>query len=41
MKTILLIIAAAGLAVAGRPKLVHLLTVTTGTWVGTPENHTR
>lgn len=38
MKPLLLIAAAVALVVAGRSKLVHVLTATTGTWVGTPED---
>ena len=38
MKPLMILLAAVAIAVAGRSKLVHILTATTGTWVGTPEN---
>ena len=36
MRKLALVAALAGAAVAGRRRLVHLLTRTTGTWVGAP-----
>ncbi len=37
MRSLLTMIGIAGAAYAARRKLVHLLTKTTGTWVGTPD----
>ncbi|MEL7207266.1 MAG: hypothetical protein AAGK32_03380 [Actinomycetota bacterium] len=41
MRRLLLVGAVAAVAVAARRHLVHLLTRTTGTWVGTPPDTTR
>jgi hypothetical protein len=38
MKRLLLVAALVGGAVLGRKQLVHVLTKTTGTWVGTPSS---